>query len=379
MNTKKSKIPAWIAVACVAIGQHVGPGVGGGASLVAFFAKFGVLSFITPFISFAIVTFVVYFVTEYSRRNQISGYADFAASFYRPYGKVFRVLFDIIFLMGFLVAGGNCLAGFGSLYNQFLGINNWVAIAMCIVLVILLCMFGAALLRLASSVMMFAMVGMLVLVAILSFAFGNHDFAAATAASVATIDGAFLGTAIKQGVIYGCTQSAVALSLLSVSDTLSDTKEVKKMCGALFVGNVGVILLQMFTMFGYTTSMDITKETLPVYTIIANLGRGFGWLKYIYVLLISFAILSSVTAVTFAAITRFGRYVKIPNPKVRDALIAIVGLACLIAISSFGLLALAAKGNAICGWAQIPVLVIPPLVLGVYRLRQCKEEKTDVK
>lgn len=367
----------FIAAACVGIGQHVGPGVAGGASLVAHFGRFGLLGFITPFISFTIASLVVYFCVEYSRVYSLESYAEYADKLGGKFSGIFKLAFDFCFLVSFVVAGGNCLSGFGALYNQFTGVNQWIPILILLALCIFLCMYGANLIAKSSTVMVYIIVVLLIIICVTTLAIGDHDFAASAELSMAKItsDSSTIGSAIYKGFIYGFTQSSGLLCCIPLATTLKSKAEAKKMAWCYWAGNIFVILVQMLTLFGFTYKIDISKESMPVLTILDGMGSGVSVLRVIYVMIVSLAIITSVVSLTFAAISRLGKYVKIQNIRVRNTVISGVGYIVLLGISNLGLLWLANQGNAIAGWLQIPVYVLPALFIVPFALKKAEAER----
>lgn len=370
MKMKKG-LPVALAVACVWMGQHVGPGFAAGTMTAGFYVQYGLVGLITPFIAMGVLALAFYCVVEYTRKYDLHSYTDYAESFYNPYGKIFMVLFDISFLLVVICAVGAGFASVGSLFTRFFGINKWIAISGLIIATILLCLFGSELVRRASSYMMFIIGGIFLLIILLSFIFGDYDFGKSVQLSVETTTASTILTAVWKGFLYGCSQGGILLTISAVSETLSGPAESKKAALIGWLGNAILIVAMFVLLFGYTGVYNITAEELPVYSILERID--FSWLTFIYVLVVVLAVLSSAVSITFAGVARFKKYVKIKNEHMRSAIIAVVLLAAAVAASTLGLKTLAVKGNSIVGYVNIPCMILPAIFLGFYKLKHNKK------
>ena len=371
MDKKKAGLPVALAVACVWMGQNVGPGFASGTMTAGFFVRFGLIGLITPFIATGVLALAFYCVVEYTRKYNLHSYTEYADSFYHPYGKAFMVLFDISFLLVVICAVGAGLASVGSLFTRFFGINRWYAIAGLVIVTILLCLFGSELVRRASSYMMFVIGGIFLLIIILSFAFGDYDFSKSAQLSVEATTASTILTAIWKGFLFGCSQAGILLTISAVSDTVANPKESKKAAIIGWLGNSILIVAMFILLFGYTGVYDIVGEELPVYSILERIG--FPWLTFIYMLVVVLAVVSSAVSITFAGVVRFKKYVKVGNDRTKSTIIAVILLVAAVAASTLGLKALAVKGNSIVGYVNIPCMVLPAIFLGFYKLKNNKK------
>lgn len=167
MEKKKSAVPAFLGVAAVWLGSHFGPGFATGAFSVKWYVKYGWVGLITPLLAMLITGGVMYYMLEYARAHSTPGYRPFAKSCYGDkFGSVVSILYDICFLMTMMCAGGLAFAGEGKLLEGFLGINYWVTAGITILISALLCLYGSKLLAKSSGYMMYAIIGVVVLITI---------------------------------------------------------------------------------------------------------------------------------------------------------------------------------------------------------------------
>lgn len=136
--------------------------------------------------------------------------------------------------------------------------------------------------------------------------------------------------------------------------------------GIIVTGFSGMVILMMFS---YTNVFAICDDTLPIYSILSRLG--FGWLTWIYVTLMTLAVLTSAAGLAFAGTVRFDSLLKgIQNKKARSAIITIVLLGLATVAASFGLKSLMSVGNSVIGYLSIIIIVIPAFTLVRSKLKE---------
>lgn len=373
MRKNKGLTAAFIGVAAVWFGGHIGPGFATGTSMTTWFVRYGVFALFLPIVSMAVTAGVMYFMVEFARRNKVNNYKGLALGIYgEKNGKIMTILYDLCFLVTVMCAGGLCISGEATLLETHLGIPYWVGAAVTIAVAALLCLYGSKVLSNASAYMMYFILAVVVLIVVMSFAFGDYDISGSFAnASANAKDTSFI-SALWHAVLYGCFQASLCFNVISVSDVLEDSKESKKAIGLGYVLNIVLMIIVCFMMLTYTNVFDICSESLPMYAILSRLN--FGWLTWLYVILMTLAVLSSAAGLAYAGTVRFAPVLKsISNEKARSAVITVflLGLATLAA--SFGLKSVMSTGNSINGYVSIVVVVIPAFTVVRAKLKAAKE------
>ena len=332
MEKKKTAVPAFLGVAAVWIGSHFGPGFATGAFSVRWYVKYGWVGLVTPLLAMFVTGGVMYYMLEYAREHGTPGYRPFARSCYgEKLGGVVAVLYDVCFLMTMMCAGGLAFSGEGKLLQGFLGINYWTTAIVTILVSAALCLYGSKLLAKSSGYMMYAIVGVVLLITVLALTRGDCDVTGAFANSAANAkDSSFLH-AILGAMQYGCFQSTIVFNVMSVSDMLKDKREARKAILSGYVITIVLMVCLIFTLFSYTNVFDVCAETLPVMAVLNRLGMK--WLQWLYVILMTLAVLTSAAGLAHAGNVRFdGLFQFIPNKQLRRFVIT----AILLGIAAFG-------------------------------------------
>ena len=372
MQKKKTAVPTYLGVAAVWIGSHFGPGFATGAFSVRWYVKYGWVGLVTPLLAMLITGGVMYFMLEYAREHGTPNYRPFARSCYgEKLGGVVAVLYDICFLMTMMCAGGLAFSGEGKLLQGFLGVNYWATAIVTILISAALCLYGSKLLAKSSSYMMYAIVGVVLLITVLALTCGDSDVPGAFANSAANAKDPSLLDAILSAMQYGCFQSTIVFNVMSVSDVVKDKKEARKAIGAGYLITILLMVCLIFTLFSYTNVFDVCAETLPVMSVLNCLGMK--WLQWLYVILMTLAVLTSAAGLAHAGNVRFdGLFRFIKNAQLRRFVITAILLGIAAAGAALGFQAMLQQGTSIVGWAAIPIVVIPAFTIVASKVRKAK-------
>lgn len=372
MQKKKSAVPAYLGVAAVWIGSHFGPGFATGAFSVRWYVKYGWIGLITPLLAMLVTGGVMYYMLEYAREHGTPNYRPFARACYgEKLGGVVAVLYDICFLMTMMCAGGLAFSGEGKLLQGFLGVGYWTTAIITILVSAALCLYGSKLLAKSSGYMMYAIVGVVLLITVLALTHGDSDVSGAFANSAANAKDTSFLHAILGAMQYGCFQSTIVFNVMSVSDVLKDKKEARKAIGAGYVITIVLMICLIFTLFSYTNVFDVCAESLPVMAVLNRLGMK--WLQWLYVILMTLAVLTSAAGLAHAGNVRFDSLFSfIRNTQLRRFVITAILLGIAAVGAALGFQAMLQQGTSIVGWAAIPVIVIPAFSIVAAKVRHAK-------
>lgn len=363
-SLKKNSVFAasYLGVAAVWLGGHFGPGFATGAFSVTYYVKYGWVGLTMPLLAMLVTGGVIFYMTEFARSKGTTNYRPFVTACYgEKAGKVMGIIYDVLFLATVMCAGGLAFSGEANVLMNF-GFSYWGAAIPTIIISALLCLYGSKLLSLASKYMMYAIVAVVLLIMVLSLAYGKYDLPAAFAAAPVDQATPTLFHAVVSAILYGCFQSTIAFNVMSVADILSSKKETKKAIIAGYIITVILMIAIAFTLFAYVTTIpDLCNPGVVAVPIMAVLGRlGFSWLTYLFVLLMTLAVLTSAAGLANAGCRRFdGLFSFIKNLQLRRTVITVILLGVAAIGASFGMKALLQQGTTIVGYIGILVLVIP--------------------
>lgn len=383
-NTKKKGLPVFIGVASVWMGTHFGPGVASGTQLNQYYVGFGIPGIIMALVAMALLGFALYCSMEFSRIYKAYDYESWVTKLFN--NKYVVILFDVSFFVTIISAAGGSLNAIATLLQDFWGINYWVGVGIVIVVSMLLCAFGAELVRKSSAYMMFVVVGVLLLIMALVIAAGDADLKGAVENQAANLGADMSASnwlkALWQAIIYGSFQATIVANIASVADTLPDRRESRRAAITGYIANTGLLLVLCMMLFSFTNVYAVTNEDLPFYSILARLNMG--WLTTVYIIVVFIAVISTVVGFAFAGVARFGKYYRPAGKKhlahpLRDALFVLVLLAACAAISQVGIMNIVKYGYQLLGYINLFVIVLPALIIGGRKIskKYLKEHNID--
>lgn len=383
-NTKKKGLPVFIGVASVWMGTHFGPGVASGTQLNQYYVGFGIPGIVMTLVAMALLGFALYCSMEFSRIYKAYDYESWVTKLFN--NKYVVILFDVSFFVTIISAAGGSLNAIATLLQDFWGINYWVGVGIVIVVSMLLCAFGAELVRKSSAYMMFVVVGVLLLIMALVIAAGDADLKGAVENQAANLGADMSASnwlkALWQAIIYGSFQATIVANIASVADTLPDRRESRRSAITGYIANTGLLLILCMMLFSFTNVYKVTEEALPFYSILARLNMG--WLTTVYIIVVFIAVISTVVGFAFAGVARFGKYYRPQGKKqlahpVRDAAFVLVLLAACAAISQVGIMNLVKYGYSLLGYINLFVIILPALILGGRKIskKYLKEHNID--
>ena len=374
MKKKSIFAASFIGVASVWLGGHFGPGFATGAFSAQYYERYGWIGLLMPLLAMLLTGGVMFYMVEFARSKGTTNYRSFVQAAFgnETFGKVMVIFYDILFIGTVIGAGGLAVAGEANILGKVYGVSFWGAAIPTILVAALLCLYGSKLVARSSKYMMYAIVVIVLLIFVLSSASGKPDYAAAFKAPPIEQNNTLLN-AIWKAILYGCFQSTIAFNVMSVSDLLESRAETKK---AVVLGYIVTVILMIAiaaTLFGYLPSnpniINLRETPVPMMPII--MGLGLPWLTIIFVILMTFAVLTSAAGIANAGCVRFSKLFSfIKNIQLRRAVIT----AILLGIAAFGawldMEKLTKTVTTYIGYAGILGLVIPAFTIVRSKLKK---------
>lgn len=367
-STKKTNMTAAIGVACVWMGTHFGPGVGSGTQLITYYVNYGLPGIICSVLAMCILGYGLYCSVEFSRIYKTYDYGSWMQKIWGY--KWVSVLFDISFIITCMTALGGSLNAIATLMNEQFGLNYWLGVVLVVIATALLCAFGAKLVTAASSYMMYAVLGVLLMILILVMVYGDTDLSGSIANQATNLPSVSWPKAVWSAIIYAAFQCTVVANISSVAMTVPNrsTSRVASIVG--IIGNSAMLVIMGTMLFSYTNVFAITDEALPFYAVLNRIG--FGWAKVVYVCIVFVAVLSTAVGFCFGGLARFSKFYRKPDEKtpIKDGIL----VACILVVcafcSRFGIVALVSTGYTILGYINLPLLLLPAIILGGKKIKK---------
>ncbi|WP_313345033.1 hypothetical protein [Sedimentibacter sp.] len=366
---QKSSIPPYIGIAAVWFGTHVGPGIASGKQVVSYYAEYGKLGIFTPLIAMALLGLAIYFALEYSRVNNINNFKTFTNKFFHPYEKLFSTFFEICFLVTCLLAPGLCIATSVQLMQQFFGLNVWIGTVLMALLSVILVIYGAALVKAASTGLTVGILVILAIIVSLGISKGSGNIVLNWNNSSLSDFGIL--AAIWTAISYAGFQSTGIIgNCISVSDGLSSKRDSAKT--AILGVALNGLMLALIVIVNYGFQPESINSLLPNFYIVQQIGIPV--LETAYVLFVVMASLSTIITFAFSLIVRFkNKPVFVNNIRSErniSLIIVLVMLTLDVIVSTFGIAQIINIGYKYLGYFSIFVVLFPFIMVGIKKNKE---------
>lgn len=352
-------------VASVWFAAHVGGGFATGNQTMNFFVKEGWYTFWIPILSMGVIALVYRETMIMARNHQAFDYRSLSKKLYEPYDKILSIVFEICYIIIVLLATGGSIAGSAALFSEF-GLSYNLGVLITGTILFILTIFGANLIRSASSCMTIIIVICLTLICYIGISANSDNFTKLATTCYKTES---VWHALWLGLKYSGFQAIVWSIIVSVCQPLKTDKEINATTIIGFILNSVMIVLSCMMLFAWLP--ETSGETLPILYICKQIGKD--WLVLMYTVVLFLAFISTGISCVFGAITRFENFIKIPkNITVRRGVLSLCCMILSMAISLFGLTSIVKVGYGYTGLLGIFVVIIPVLTVGHIKNKKFK-------
>lgn len=384
MMTKKNVVgfAAMFSVASVWFSTHAGGGFASGTQGLAYFSQFGWYSLFLPLLSMGLLAFVLYQMILFSTKRKLYTYSAVFKELFQPYPKL-AIGVDLYYNLVILAAVGAAIAGAASLLVD-LGLTYAVGVLLVSACLVVLTIFGAGLIRAASTVM-----GIVIIVTGFSiFGIGIVSEIDVLGTVVATRDsfGTSFGEAAWKAFVYANFQCVAVTICIACSQHLTTRKSVAGMSIWGFVLNgvgAGLAALMIVAWMGALQSApaDSAAMSLPVLYITKQLNSPILYLFYFITLF--FCFLSTGVTNVFTIVNRYETLLlpsttgALANLTVKRSVMSIVLIGLCMSISFLGLNNIVTYGYQLCSYFAMAFITLPALTIAVAKNRRPSEKTLE--
>ncbi len=362
--SKKVSLGTCFSIASVWFGSHAGGGFASGNQATQYYVQYGWYAPLMAVLSMAILAIELKEVMVMANTTGLTSYKQLFEHLYAPYTKL-EIIFEIYFFIIVICAVSSCLAGAGSLLQEY-GINYGLGILAVSVLTLILVMFGANLVAKASGVMSIIIIISIAIIYISGIVARpegiNQVFTELKSNS--------FGTALWKTVVYAGFQSVVVPAIAGTSVVLKNKKACTK---AAFIGflmnGIALGLSCVMLLAWYDTGADayLTTGNTTVPTLYVAQQLGHPALPVCYAVALCMCFISTAVTSVYGLIPRFQKSLKVFSsmaPKKSALIIAILAIVISMGFSMVGLTNVIKYGYNYCGILGVFCVVIPFIFVG---------------
>jgi uncharacterized membrane protein YkvI len=368
---KAASLSICFSVGAVLFSSHAGGGFATGNQANVYFIGLGWLGPITAIITMLLLTLTIKEAMNMYNSRHLVSYKQLFVNLYSP-AKSVEYLFELFFYIMVLMAVSAAISGAASALQDQLHLNYYLGILVVGAIVFVLTIFGADLVRKATTYM-----GIAILIsAILIFAIGI--MMAGSAPGTSTITHAMtadfeangfsmLPKAILNAFTYAGFQCVVIPTMIAVGTPLLTRRNCSTSMWFSFAMNAVALTLSVCMLLGWTGIYG--KSPLP--TLTSCQAMGMPWLTIVYSVCLLLCLISTGITTVFGFTARFSETPKLKhiskNPVIRSGIVTLFIIILSMTVSIVGLTNIIKYGYGYCGYLAIFIIVIPFLTVGYYK------------
>lgn len=363
-----------ISVGMVLFSAHAGGGFATGNQANAYFVNLGWTSIISAVLAMFLLTFTMREAMIMFNERNLKNYKELFKTLFHPFDKLV-IFFEIFFYIMVIMAIAAAISGAASALQQYVPFNYQVYVLIVGMIILLLTIFGADLVRKASTIM-----GMLILITAISI-YLIGSIKGGNIIEIFTMDymkNGFvnLPKAIINSFVYAGFQCVTLPTMIICGKVLKDKDQAKKSMNFSFIINSIALVLSVIMLSSWKSFYTGIEggSTLP--TLLITKEIGWEILFVIYGICLILCLLSTGVTTTFGFVSRFESakiIEKVKSPVKKRAIVAAFIIMLSMVISMAGLTNIIKYGYGYCGYLAIAIVVIPFLTVGVYKNRNYRK------
>lgn len=370
-SIKAASLSMCFSVGAVLFSSHAGGGFATGNQENVYFVSLGWLGPITAIITMLLFTLTIKEAMNMYNSRHLTSYRQLFQNLYSPF-KGIEYLFEAFFYIMVLMAVSATISGAASAINAQTGLNYYTGIGVVGAIIFFLTIFGAGLVRRATTYMGIAILAMVIMIFSVGiymggFIEGTQFFTAAMAQDFAANGFSKLPTAILHAVTYSGFQCVVIPTMIVVGTPLVTRKNCATSMWFSFVMNAIALTLAVCMLLGWTGIYG--KSPLP--TLTSCKAMGMSWLTIAYSAFLLLCLISTGVTTVFGFTARFSETKCLKkvshNAVTRSAIVTLFIIIASMTVSVAGLTNIIKYGYGYCGYLAIAIIIVPFLTVGYYK------------
>lgn len=370
-TVKAASMSLCFSVGAVLFSSHAGGGFATGNQANVYFISLGWLGPITAIVTMLLLTLTIKEAMNMYNSRHLTSYKQLFHNLYSPF-KAVEYLFELFFYIMVLMAVSAAISGAASALEDQIGLEYHLGILVVGAIVLALTIFGADLVRKATTYMG---IGILI-TSILIFAIGifmsgqvegTMTFTQAMAADYEVNGFAKLPQAILNAVTYSGFQCVVIPTMIVVGMPLVTRQNCATSMWFSFLMNAVALTLSVCMLLGWTGVYG--KSPLP--TLTSCQGMDMSWLTVVYSICLLLCLVSTCVTTVFGFTARFSETKPIKrlssSSVVRSGIVTFLIILVSMTVSLVGLTNIIKYGYGYCGYLAIAIIIVPFLTVGYYK------------
>ena len=359
------------AVGAVLFSSHAGGGFATGNQENVYYVTLGWLGPITAIFTMLLLTLTIKEAMFMYNSRKLKGYKELFHNLYSP-AKGIVYFFELFFYIMVLMAVSAAVSGAATALQHYVGIPYAPAVVLVGAIIFVLTIFGANLVRKATTFMAVAILACVIVVFATGIVMAGEVPGTMRVWDVMVQDYAKNGwsqlpKAILNAFTYSGFQCVVIPTMIAVGTPLVTRKNCANSMWMSFGMNAVALTLAVGMLMGWAGVYG--KSALP--TLTSAQAMGMPWLTVVYSVFLIVCLVSTGITTVFGFTARFSEAKMVkkisPNAVIRSAIVTLFIICLSMTVSMVGLTNIIKYGYGYCGYLAIAIIIVPFLTIGRYK------------
>ena len=374
MKTKYAKTPfiAAFAVGSVLFSAHAGGGFATGNQANTYYVGLGWAGVVSAVLAMLLLTLTMREAMIMYNSRGLTSYKQLFENLYHPFDKL-EWLFEVFFYIMVLMAVAAAISGAATALSDYFGLNYYIGVVAVGALVLVLTIFGAGIVRSASTYMGIAILVTAITIYVVGIFNSERTIMDVLAEDWRTTGFGDVPTAILNAFTYAGFQCVTLPTMAACGTTMKNKQGCAKAMWISFVMNSVALVLSVFMLLCWSDMYSAVEGGTTIPTLTVCNFMGYDVLTVIYGVCLLLCLISTGVTTIFGFVARFEKlpmFRSIKSAPIRSAIVSAFIIILSMTISMAGLTNIIKYGYGYCGYLGIAVVVVPFLTVGVYKNRK---------
>ena len=374
MKTKYAKTPfiAAFAVGSVLFSAHAGGGFATGNQANTYYVGLGWAGVVSAVLAMLLLTLTMREAMIMYNSRGLTSYKQLFENLYHPLDKL-EWLFEVFFYIMVLMAVAAAISGAATALSDYFGLNYYIGVVAVGALVLVLTIFGAGIVRSASTYMGIAILVTAITIYVVGIFNSERTIMDVLAEDWRTTGFGDVPTAILNAFTYAGFQCVTLPTMAACGTTMKNKQGCAKAMWISFVMNSVALVLSVFMLLCWSDMYSAVEGGTTIPTLTVCNFMGYDVLTVIYGVCLLLCLISTGVTTIFGFVARFEKlpmFRSIKSAPIRSAIVSAFIIILSMTISMAGLTNIIKYGYGYCGYLGIAVVVVPFLTVGVYKNRK---------
>ncbi len=370
-HTAKTPFILAFSVGAVLFSAHAGGGFATGNQANTYFVGLGWAGIVSAIVAMLLLTLTMRQAMVMYNARGLTSYKELFQVLYHPFDKL-EWLFEIFFYIMVLMAVAAAISGAASALEGYFRIDYRLAIVLVGALVLMLTIFGAGIVRAASTYMGIAILVTAITIYAVGICQSESSITAILRADMEARGFGGMPQAIVNALTYAGFQCVTLPTMIACGTPLQDRRGCGKAMWISFAMNTVALVLSIFMLQAWQSVYMSVEGGSTIPTLTACNVMGIDQLTTVYGICLLLCLISTGVTTIYGFTARFEKlplFRGISSAPIRSAIVSAFIIVVSISISLVGLSNIIKYGYGYCGYLGVAVVVIPFLTVGVYKNR----------